>query len=155
MARVRPGSVQAHIPQEEPRIRHSGDQVWSELPGPELVLERGREALSTMPSGKEVRGRHSKIISILSSKPFWSSEWRLETQQAEWQVEVNSQITVLQNDTSVEIFFFLTESCFWSLETGGREYKWWKPLLCSRIRQGGKFFETHNLCLSPVALPIY
>lgn len=39
MARVRPGAMQAHVPPEEPRIRHCGDQVRSELPGPELVSE--------------------------------------------------------------------------------------------------------------------
>ena len=44
--------MQAHVPLEEPRIRHWGDQVRSELPGPELVSEWGREAQSTVPSGK-------------------------------------------------------------------------------------------------------
>lgn len=44
MGGVRPSTVQAKVPLEKPKIRCSGDQVQSKLPGPELMSKLGREA---------------------------------------------------------------------------------------------------------------
>ena len=141
MARVRPGAMQAHVPPEEPRISPWGDRVRSELPGPELVSEWGHEARALGPVEKGQRKTHSKIISIHSSRPFWSSGWE-QAKQAQWQVEIKrSYYGTVKWCIHRDLLLFDRE-LFLVFVTSGRECKWWKLLLYSRLRWREKFSET-------------